>query len=95
MFFRLLDWVDRDSRHKKERIIVFKNMFNADDFEVCFVQNSYQVYLFLFPCLSNMFYRQFMLIARIACYAFLQAETLGSLESIDKPPVSKHPRDQA
>jgi len=30
---KLLDWVDRDSRHKNERIIVFKNMFNVDDFE--------------------------------------------------------------
>ena len=34
IFFRLLDWVDRDSRQKKERIIVFKNMFNLDDFKV-------------------------------------------------------------
>lgn len=30
---KLLDWVDRDSRQKKERIIVFKNMFNLEDFK--------------------------------------------------------------
>ena len=35
MFFRLLDWVERDLRKKHERIIVFKNMFDVDDFEVC------------------------------------------------------------
>lgn len=34
-FFRLLDWVERDERKKNERIIVFKNMFDVKDFEVC------------------------------------------------------------
>lgn len=30
---KLLDWVDRDSRNKQDRIIVFKNVFNTDDFQ--------------------------------------------------------------
>ena len=45
----MLDWVDRDLRQKKERIIVFKNVFNADDFEVCVVQQIYQIYHPLSP----------------------------------------------
>lgn len=32
-FFRLLDWVDRDTRKKQDRIVVFKNVFDAEAFE--------------------------------------------------------------
>ena len=35
MFVRLLDWVERDTRKKHDRIVVFKNMFDIADFEVC------------------------------------------------------------
>lgn len=30
---KLLDWIDRDTRKKQDRIIVFKNVFNVEDFE--------------------------------------------------------------
>lgn len=30
---KLLDWVERDTRKKHERVVVFKNMFNIEDFE--------------------------------------------------------------
>jgi len=30
---KLLDWVERDTRKKHERVIVFKNMFDIEDFE--------------------------------------------------------------
>ena len=33
VFFRLLDWVDRDTRKKQDRIVVFKNVFDAEAFE--------------------------------------------------------------
>ena len=35
IFSRLLDWVERDTRKKHERVVVFKNMFDIEDFEVC------------------------------------------------------------
>lgn len=53
-FFRLLDWVDRDSRQKKERIIVFKNMFNLEDFKVSATdKHSHQIFLMLVNYLKN------------------------------------------
>ena len=53
-FFRLLDWVDRDSRQKKERIIVFKNMFNLEDFKVSATdKHSHQIFLMLVNYLTN------------------------------------------
>lgn len=30
---KLLDWVERDTRKKHERVVVFKNMFDIEDFE--------------------------------------------------------------
>ena len=35
LFFRLLDWVDREKKTSKlDRIVVIKNMFDPNDFEV-------------------------------------------------------------
>ena len=40
---RLLDWVDRDARPRHERILVFKNMFDVQEFEVCSTKILYNV----------------------------------------------------
>lgn len=58
MFFRLLDWVERDTRKKQDRIIVFKNMFNIDDFEVC-VASEHDFFHITFPALGTTYLHVF------------------------------------